>query len=125
MLQNMCACSSGLLRVASLQVPVACRQHCGRGLQFGARGALLGLGFASVKTVRITDGDKGYVASNTQARLLQPCSAVHVLNACCRLRHSCWQRGNVHVAGVSVFAGWQVSTNTKATQGSAHCGTEA
>ena len=56
-----------------LASPVACQQHCGRGLQFGARGALLGLGFASVKTVRITDGDNGYVASNTQARPLQPC----------------------------------------------------
>ena len=52
-----------------LASPVACRQHCGRGLQFGARGALLGLGFASVKTVRLTDGDNDYVASNTQVSL--------------------------------------------------------
>jgi hypothetical protein len=38
-------------------------------LQFGARAALLGLGFVTVKTVRVTDGDNDYVASNTQVRL--------------------------------------------------------
>jgi hypothetical protein len=39
-------------------------------LQFGARGALLGLGFATVNTVQVTDGDNDHVASNTQASWL-------------------------------------------------------
>jgi hypothetical protein len=70
-------------------------------LQFGARGALLGLGFVSVKTVRVTDDDNGYVASNTQANLFRPSSVAFVLvHPSCGLQQA-GQQGHHALCSVS------------------------